>query len=65
MSTWIEGHAEVSGPKWFVHSGEVETKLMKMLWGVSLKQTKTELNGGDVMIYQKENLYHNISRQVI
>ena len=41
------------------------TNSMKMLWGASLKQTKTELNGGDVMIYQKENLYHNISRQVI
>ena len=34
VSTRIERHTEVSGPKRLVHSGEVEIKLVKMFWGV-------------------------------
>ena len=31
MSARVEGHAEVSGPKRFVHTREVEIHLVKML----------------------------------
>ena len=37
MSTRIEGHAEIGGPKRFVHSGKVKAHLVKVLHGVSIR----------------------------
>ena len=36
VPTSIKGHAKVSGPKRFVHSGKVKTHLVKVLHGVSI-----------------------------
>ena len=37
MTTRIEGHTKISGPKWFVHSGEVNIHASERLHGVLIR----------------------------